>query len=409
MATQIALMELTKASNKSVAVVGEIIQFTIIASNVGNVTIGNVADDPVYVYDLLPSELAFVRGSVKVDGASEPTFDISSGINLGTINAGKSKSITFKAEVVSNDNDIIENMATGSYSYVMPGSYPRKINVDSNTIEIMIYNADLSILKSANKKNVVLKDTVSYTVELTNTGNLNLSNVIFIDDLPEGTELIDGSFKVNGIVINKVDIEKGVNVGNIGINQSTTIEYTVRVLRSTCSLKLENKARATYTYTLPDGTTGKQATKETESSSSLVFLSINNFKQTSIEEYLRIPPQKPDIEEINMINGNIDVVNCHLIETGRSKSIEGQIITGYKLIVHGVLRIVVEYTACEPCQSVHASHYDIPFTTFIVLPENYKSGNKLDINAIVEDIYYKDIDCRTLFTNATILINVKTC
>ena len=127
----------------------------------------------------------------------------------------------------------------------------------------------------------------------------------------------------------------------------------------------------------------------------------------SVEEYLHIPPQKPDIEQINSVVGSIEIAKSIVIETGKMTSQEGQKLSGYKLIVHGILREIVEYTACNPEQSVHASHYDIPFSTFLVLPENYTVGSKIEIDGIVEDIYYKKSSCRLFFTNATILVNAK--
>ncbi|MEG2354357.1 MAG: DUF3794 domain-containing protein, partial [Clostridium sp.] len=103
-----------------------------------------------------------------------------------------------------------------------------------------------------------------------------------------------------------------------------------------------------------------------------------------------------------------EVLKFHMIKTPVIRSNEGQILTGYKLIVHGVINEVIEYTADEAEQSVHSAHYSIPFTTFIVLPENYSSGN-VEVHPVVEDIYFKQVDSRTVFANATILIKVAIC
>ena len=86
---------------------------------------------------------------------------------------------------------------------------------------------------------------------------------------------------------------------------------------------------------------------------------------------------------------------------------EGQRLTGFKLVITGYLNIVVKYTALDMEQSVHSAHYKIPFSTFIVMPDEYSVGSKLDVEGIVEDIYYKAHDERCFFTNTTVLINVK--
>ena len=68
---------------------------------------------------------------------------------------------------------------------------------------------------------------------------------------------------------------------------------------------------------------------------------------------------------------------------------------------------MIEYTALEATQSVHSAHYSIPFSTFVVLPEDYIVGSKLDVEGMVEDIYYNSTDIRNFFQNTTAMINVK--
>lgn len=403
----IALMDLKKSVNNSVVVVGETVTFEVVALNNGSFIIGNIPNEPVYIYDVLRPELEFVKGSVKVNGIPNPIFDINAGIDIGILNINESKSITFDAKIIQYNPNIITNTANGTYGYVLLGGKPQKGMSISNIVELSIYKANIDVIKKSDKDFVVLGDIITYTVQLVNNGTVDASNVIFTDILPVGTGLVDESFKVNNIVVNNVNLEKGVNVGTIKAGTTTTVVYKVKVLLPTCSLQLENKSQVKFSYRLPDGTTGKGKSEVTENSSSLINLGITNFKQMSIEEYLHIPPQKPDIEQINNINGTIDIIKYHVIETSRVKSTEGQTLSGYKLVIHGVLREIVEYTACEEAQSVHSAHYDIPFSTFIVLPENYIVGSKVEVNSIVEDIYHRDMDCRIFFTNATVLINAK--
>ena len=53
---------------------------------------------------------------------------------------------------------------------------------------------------------------------------------------------------------------------------------------------------------------------------------------------------------------------------------EGQILTGWKLIIEGVLDHKIEYVADLPEQSVHSAHFRVPFSTFIILPEDFVEG-----------------------------------
>ncbi|MBW4829552.1 MAG: DUF3794 domain-containing protein, partial [Clostridiaceae bacterium] len=104
---------------------------------------------------------------------------------------------------------------------------------------------------------------------------------------------------------------------------------------------------------------------------------------------------------------DIEIINTKVIKTPVSTSLEGQKLTGFKLIVEGMLNQKVEYIACDKEQSVHAAHFRVPFSTFIVLPENYVEGTNVEVEAIVEDIYSQLIDKRTVFKNITFMILAK--
>ena len=397
-------LTLTKKSSVNSAAVGDIVTYTITAKNTGDIILNNVI-----VTDRLEQDLRFVKGSVKVNGVPAPNASILSGVNIGTLNIGESKDITFNAEVISATDNLATNTSTSQFNYTIPGKPEQIGSSQSNKIEIPVKKANIDVIKTADVANASLGSIITYTVKLVNNGEVDALNVLFTDQLPSNVELVEGSFKVNGTVVNGVDLASGVNIGTVPKGTTTTLTYQVKVTAGTCNSKIINSAKVKFSYILPDGTIGSKESNTSETTSAVVDLNIINFKQFSIEEYLQIPCQKPDMESINYISGNVEIIRCHVIKTGIGRSNEGQTLTGYKLIVHGLLNLVVEYTACEARQSVHSAHYHIPFSTFIVLPENYEPGGKLDIEGIVEDIYFNDMDCRVFFTNTTLLINVKTC
>lgn len=396
---------LIKSADKEYAVVGDVVTYTIVAKNIGDITLGNIALDPVFISDILSSSLEFVAGSMTVNGVQDPLSSIVNGVDLGQLAIGESKTITFKAKVLSADISPIQNNSIATYGYQLPGEDPETGTSTSNTVNLIPEVAEIDIVKSADKDFVVLGDTITYTVTLKNTGTLDAFNVIFKDELPVEVELIDGSFSINGIVVNGVNLNKGVNIGTIKKNSQTVVKYAVKVVKANCELKIINKASVKFSYRLLDGTMGLY---ESESSSATITIGINTFKQISIEEELIIPTIKPDIEEIGEVTAEIEIVNCHIIKTPVLISNEGQNLTGYKLIIHGNITEVVEYTALDPEQSVHSAHYTIPFTAFIVLPINYCIG-KIDIDSVIEDVYFKELDARTLFTNITVLLKANVC
>lgn len=404
---QMDLMKLTKSCNKNIVLVGDVVTFKLLALNTSNIILGTVEDEEVYVYDVLPSELEFIEGSVKVNNIPSPDSDINAGINLGILDINESKVITFDAKVIKYNPISIINSASASFGYIVDNYCPSRGVVISNDVVLEVTVYSLDIYKTSDKEFVVLGDIITYTVKVTNSGLVTTVNTIFKDVLSTGTKMIDGSFKINSNAVNKVDLEKGINIGNIAPGCSTVLTYKVKVLQPNCSMQLENKASATFTVVLENGCTGKGESNPSSTSTDIINLGIANFKQISIEEYLKIPPQKPDVDQINVANASINIVKCHVVRTNKVKSIEGQILSGYKLIIYGMLKITIEYTACDKSQSVHSAHYDVPFSTFIVLPENYNTGSKMEVDPVVEDVYSKVVNCRLFFANITALINIK--
>ncbi|MEG1142334.1 MAG: hypothetical protein RSE41_07825, partial [Clostridia bacterium] len=231
----------------------------------------------------------------------------------------------------------------------------------------------------------------------TNNGTLKAENVIFKDILSACTKLVEHSFTVNGVSINYVDLEKGVDIGTIDVNSIIIVEYQVVVVSTNCSIKLVNSAYVKFNYILPDGSTGVTKSKVVESS---VYF-ISNCKKICIERSLPITTNKYYIECINNVAGYVDITKYNTVKIASS---ECQYSSRYKLIIQGELNLIVKYTTCSG--NTHSAYYLLPFNTSIVLLDDYSVRDKLIIDALIEDIYFNEIDCVSLFTSSKVLINV---
>lgn len=136
------------------------------------------------------------------------------------------------------------------------------------------------------------------------------------------------------------------------------------------------------------------------------------FKQFSVQETVCLPEAKPDIEQIIKVMAEVVIISTRVIKTpGTAEnpivSLEGQRLTGRKLIVEGEVRQKIEYVADEPAQAVYVEHTNIPFSNYIVLGENYIPGCNLIVTGYIEDIFAKQIDKRYIFKNITILVTAE--
>jgi hypothetical protein len=136
----------------------------------------------------------------------------------------------------------------------------------------------------------------------------------------------------------------------------------------------------------------------------------DSFKQFNVQENVCLPCAKPDIEQITKVMAEVVIISTRVIKTpstGNISSMEGQVLTGWKLIVEGEVQQKVEYVADEPTQSVHAAHFKIPFSTFIVLPADFVPGTPLIVTPYIEDIFAKQLNKRCIFKNITILVTAE--
>ena len=133
---------------------------------------------------------------------------------------------------------------------------------------------------------------------------------------------------------------------------------------------------------------------------------IKNFRQINFESTFSVPPQKPDIEQIVKVYGKTEIIKYEIVETPIGKSLEGQEVTGYKVLVSGDINYKIQYVANEPTQSVHTFHQCIPFCGYIVLPKKFNRGSYINPTALIEDIAVEQVDDRCVYSNITLLLVV---
>lgn len=137
--------------------------------------------------------------------------------------------------------------------------------------------------------------------------------------------------------------------------------------------------------------------------------SSNAFKQLNVEQTFCIPDAKPDIEQIVKAISELVIKSTKVIRTPRGVSLEGQMLTGWKVVIEGMITQKIQFVADEPMQSVHAAHTNIPFSTYIVLPDNFIPGTPVTVNGYIEDIFVQKIDERCIFNNITIVLTAEFC
>lgn len=123
--------------------------------------------------------------------------------------------------------------------------------------------------------------------------------------------------------------------------------------------------------------------------------------QLDIAEYLIVPELKPDVEQINFVNLQVCLEDAWLSASGS------------KILIKGVIKQNIMYTACGGDQSVHTVEKEFPFSHFIdvlgiIIPPIILQNVAQNIVLAPEDAFVEMQNGRKIFKNiiiAAYLIN----
>lgn len=209
-----------KSEDINVALVGDTVTYTLIVLNIGNMTCNNIV-----LTDILEPQLTFNQNSLTINGKSS-IQNIENGVNLGTLQPGDEIIVTFK--VVLNSiptSGSIENIANISYSTTSTYGI-KNFTVASNSVVLITGKPQLQISKISSEQSVVIGDIFEYIINVVNTGNMEVKNVVLNDKLPP--QLMISKITVDGNIVNS-NIIQGLNIGNFDVGQSKSIVITVKV------------------------------------------------------------------------------------------------------------------------------------------------------------------------------------
>ncbi|WP_246058093.1 hypothetical protein [Paenibacillus illinoisensis] len=241
----------SKGSTATGAVAGDSILYTVTVANAGTASAASVV-----LSDSLPAGLTFIPGSVTVAGVSRPTLDITAGVPLGSLNLSSSIVVTYRA-LIGQDASILQlvNSANAAFTFQSVAGGPTITGViPSNNSTLPVYSPNLSIVKSGSTTNATVGDTVTYTLQVNNGGNV-AANVTLTDNIPSGSSYVAGSFRLNGNVIAGANPATGVNLGSLAAGSANTVTFQVLVTSLPTPPTLVDQATASYSFNSPDGRT----------------------------------------------------------------------------------------------------------------------------------------------------------
>lgn len=235
---------LAKSVSRTVAVTGDTMTFTSVLTNNGIAPVSNIV-----LRDPLPSNAAFVPGSVLVQNVSLPAASPEAGLSLGSLAPGASVTVTFEVIITMAIPSEITNQSTASFT---SGTF--SATSASNTTVTPVTQPQIAAVKSASTSNATLGNTIIYTLIVSNTGNLPAA-VTVTDTIPTGTTFTENSVIVNGMPMPGISPATGIDIGSVAPGGTATVTFGVVVTSLPTPQVLSNTGTASYTYSPPDGRT----------------------------------------------------------------------------------------------------------------------------------------------------------
>jgi uncharacterized repeat protein (TIGR01451 family) len=279
--------DMVKTASSTVdAAVGDVITYTYVVTNTGNVSLSDVT-------------VSDVHSGTGTLGAISP-------VSVASLAVGDSATFTADYTVTQADVDAGDDITnTATMSAVPPTGTPVTAD-ESVSVEAVAPAPDSTLTKTASDDtDVAVGDVITYTYVFTNTGNVSLSDVS-ITDVHSGTGTLGA-------------VSPGlVSVVAVGDSASFTADYTVTQADIDAGSAITNTATASAT---PAGGTYVPATAD-ESISPEVFAPDMSFEKRAVEtdfenvgdiisyEYDVQNTGNVSISAITVTDDKIAVINC---------------------------------------------------------------------------------------------------
>jgi len=188
-------LTITKAASVTQVVPGGSITYTLNYRNTGSTNLTNVA-----ITDVIDSKTTFITNSCAFNpqnaGYTCAYTDANKtlSVTLGTLAAGATGSVTFQVSANAGTSGTVLNTATITSTETGP--------IISNRVQVVISSGggvvinltpNLNITKTVSKNIVNPNDTVTYTVNFSNTGSVPATGVVITDVLDTNLTYVDAS------------------------------------------------------------------------------------------------------------------------------------------------------------------------------------------------------------------------
>ncbi|MDO7203734.1 DUF11 domain-containing protein [Paraclostridium bifermentans] len=238
-------MNIVESVDKDYATINDILYYKVEITNNGNINSTNT----VFLSNI-QSETSFIAGSVSINGISYPSYNPNQGFTLGTICSGETIEVLYQVKVNSVPNpNIVYNQSDLVYSYQPdPNGNILTNTIYSNIVQTIINKASYTVTKSVDKAYAQPGEYIVYTTVIQNTGNVDLTNIKFVDFLGIYLSFYEGSLYINGINYPNYNPNTQFPIENLKPGDTATIVFVATIVGNTPVGYIPNTSEVTLSY-----------------------------------------------------------------------------------------------------------------------------------------------------------------
>jgi uncharacterized repeat protein (TIGR01451 family) len=214
--------------------------YKVVIENTGDVKLNSIK-----AWDVLPTGVSYVDGTLKLDGKNvandEDYFNPQKGIVVENLNVGQKAEFTFQAKIIaSSEQDIAKACdANGTFYNNVAKADPAKQG-DTDLPESQdpavvnckhtpkVDHPSVVIEKEVSKYEVNVGQEFNWYIKVTNNGDIDLKNVVVNDKAPEGTQFIS-SDSIEGV---KIDVNAKsfmATIANLKVGQKVSFSIKAKL------------------------------------------------------------------------------------------------------------------------------------------------------------------------------------
>lgn len=181
--------------------------------------------------DTMSAGAQYVAGSVQIDGVPYAGYDPLAGFAIGDLGVGASRTVSYEIQAdLPQSQPQVTNFATLAYQIDDPIGGQRSISENTNTVILPVVSSRMEVVKQVDRAFAVAGDELTYTIVVTNRGQLPEQDLLFSDPIPQGVTFVTGSVVIDNVSYPSYNPGVGFALKNLGPSESTTVVFRVRVV-----------------------------------------------------------------------------------------------------------------------------------------------------------------------------------